>query len=63
VWVYSSIRGNSSIQGNNQALFVVDGVPIDNGNSNSADKLVEEVMITVMLRLTSIQTTLSQLTC
>jgi outer membrane cobalamin receptor len=32
------IRGNSSIQGNNQALFVVDGVPIDNGNSNSADQ-------------------------
>jgi hypothetical protein len=24
--------------GNNQALFVVDGVPIDNGNSNSADQ-------------------------
>jgi TonB-linked SusC/RagA family outer membrane protein len=32
------IRGNSSISGNNQALFVVDGVPIDNGNSNSADQ-------------------------
>jgi len=29
------IRGNSSIAGNNQALFVVDGVPIDNGNSNT----------------------------
>jgi TonB-linked SusC/RagA family outer membrane protein len=28
------VRGNSSITGNNQALFVVDGVPIDNGNSN-----------------------------
>jgi TonB-dependent SusC/RagA subfamily outer membrane receptor len=32
------IRGNSSISGNNQALFVVDGVPIDNGNSNSANQ-------------------------
>jgi TonB-linked SusC/RagA family outer membrane protein len=29
------IRGNNSIAGNNQALFVVDGVPIDNGNSNT----------------------------
>jgi TonB-linked SusC/RagA family outer membrane protein len=28
------IRGNSSISGNNQALFVVDGIPIDNGNTN-----------------------------
>jgi len=30
------IRGNNSIAGNNQALFVVDGVPVDNGNSNSS---------------------------
>ena len=29
------IRGNSSIAGNNQALFVVDGIPVDNGNSNT----------------------------
>ncbi|MBU2996901.1 SusC/RagA family TonB-linked outer membrane protein [Cellulophaga baltica] len=29
------IRGNNSISGNNQALFVVDGIPIDNGNSNT----------------------------
>lgn len=28
------VRGNSSITGNNQALFVVDGVPLDNSNSN-----------------------------
>lgn len=28
------IRGVKSISGNNQALFVVDGVPIDNSNSN-----------------------------
>ena len=32
------IRGNNSIAGNNQALFVVDGVPIDNSNSNSSDQ-------------------------
>ena len=32
------IRGNNSIAGNNQALFVVDGVPVDNGNSNSSDQ-------------------------
>ena len=32
------IRGNNSIQGNNQALFVIDGVPIDNSNSNSGDQ-------------------------
>ncbi len=28
------IRGTTSLVGNNQALFVVDGVPVDNGNSN-----------------------------
>ncbi|WP_338359791.1 carboxypeptidase-like regulatory domain-containing protein, partial [Yeosuana marina] len=32
------IRGNSSIAGNNQALFVVDGIPVDNGNSNSTNQ-------------------------
>ncbi len=32
------IRGNASIGGNNQALFVVDGIPIDNGNSNSGNQ-------------------------
>src|SRR5690625_1188764 len=30
------IRGNTSLTGNNQALFVVDGVPIDNRNTNAA---------------------------
>ena len=30
------IRGAKSLTGNNQALFVVDGVPIDNSNTNSA---------------------------
>jgi TonB-linked SusC/RagA family outer membrane protein len=30
-----TIRGNSSLTGNNQALFVVDGVPISNLNTNS----------------------------
>ena len=29
------IRGNSSLTGNNQALFVVDGVPMSNSNTNS----------------------------
>jgi len=32
------LRGNKSLSGNNQALFVVDGVPIDNSNTNSADQ-------------------------
>ncbi|CAN1539216.1 OMP_RagA_SusC, TonB-linked outer membrane protein, SusC/RagA family [Flavobacteriaceae bacterium] len=30
------LRGNSSITGNNQALFVVDGVPFDNSTSGNA---------------------------
>ncbi len=29
------IRGNASLKGNNQALFVIDGVPINNKNTNS----------------------------
>lgn len=29
------IRGNASLTGSNQALFVIDGVPINNTNSNS----------------------------
>lgn len=29
------IRGNTSLTGDNQALFVVDGVPIDNRNTNA----------------------------
>ncbi|MEN7546894.1 SusC/RagA family TonB-linked outer membrane protein [Rapidithrix thailandica] len=33
------IRGGSSITGNNQPLFVVDGVPISNSNINSNDQL------------------------
>ncbi|WP_246000773.1 SusC/RagA family TonB-linked outer membrane protein [Pontibacter diazotrophicus] len=32
------IRGNKSIGGNNQALFVVDGVPIDNSTNNTANQ-------------------------
>jgi len=32
------IRGSSSMGGNNQALFVVDGVPINNYNSNTASQ-------------------------
>jgi TonB-linked SusC/RagA family outer membrane protein len=30
------IRGNSSLTGSNQALFVVDGVPMNNSNTNSS---------------------------
>ncbi|MCX2741323.1 SusC/RagA family TonB-linked outer membrane protein [Pontibacter anaerobius] len=32
------IRGYSSITGNNQALFVIDGVPVSNENNNTADQ-------------------------
>jgi TonB-linked SusC/RagA family outer membrane protein len=32
------IRGNSSILGNNQALFVIDGIPVGNGNTNSTNQ-------------------------
>ncbi|MCC9135961.1 SusC/RagA family TonB-linked outer membrane protein [Pontibacter silvestris] len=34
-----TIRGSSSIGSNNQPLFVVDGVPIDNGNYNSTTSI------------------------
>jgi len=30
------IRGNKSLLGNNQALFVIDGVPVDNANTTNA---------------------------
>jgi TonB-linked SusC/RagA family outer membrane protein len=33
------IRGNASITGNNQALIVVDGVPINNDNTNNTGQL------------------------
>ena len=32
------LRGAKSLTGSNQALFVVDGVPIDNTNNNTADQ-------------------------
>lgn len=32
------LRGSKSLTGNNQALFVVDGVPIDNSNTNNLDQ-------------------------
>lgn len=32
------IRGSTSLTGNNQALFVVDGVPIDNSNTNTRNQ-------------------------
>lgn len=34
---YIVIRGNSSLTGNNQPLFVVDGIPIDNQTLDAAD--------------------------
>ena len=33
------IRGNSSITGNNQALIVVDGIPVNNDNTNNSGQL------------------------
>src|SRR5690606_4795925 len=32
------IRGYSSITGNNQALFVIDGVPVSNANNNTSSR-------------------------
>lgn len=32
------IRGNKSLTGNNQALWVIDGVPVDNSNSNTTSQ-------------------------
>src|SRR5690606_21418470 len=32
------IRGNTSLTGNNQALWVVDGIPINNTNYNSSEQ-------------------------
>jgi TonB-linked SusC/RagA family outer membrane protein len=32
------IRGYKSLTGNNQALFVVDGTPVDNSNTNTGDQ-------------------------
>lgn len=32
------IRGNTSLTGNNQALFVVDGVPVDNSITNNSNQ-------------------------
>ncbi|BAV08430.1 TonB-dependent outer membrane receptor, SusC/RagA subfamily, signature region [Filimonas lacunae] len=34
------IRGNKSLVGNNQALFVIDGIPIDNSNTNTSQQRV-----------------------
>ena len=36
--VNAVIRGNASIAGNNQALFVVDGVPVNNDTPNTANQ-------------------------
>ncbi|MBP7821669.1 MAG: SusC/RagA family TonB-linked outer membrane protein [Saprospiraceae bacterium] len=32
------LRGNKSLTGDNQALFVIDGVPVDNSNTNSSNQ-------------------------
>ncbi len=37
------LRGNKSLTGNNQALFVVDGIPVDNSNSNTANQITGRV--------------------
>ena len=33
------IRGSSSLTGNNQALFVIDGVPVNNDNTNNSGQI------------------------
>ncbi|RBP32182.1 TonB-linked SusC/RagA family outer membrane protein [Oceanihabitans sediminis] len=33
------VRGSNSISGNNQALFVIDGVPVSNQNTNTSDQV------------------------
>ena len=33
------IRGNASLTGNNQALYVIDGTPIDNSNNNTSSQM------------------------
>ncbi|MGR7813476.1 TonB-dependent receptor plug domain-containing protein [Lacinutrix undariae] len=35
------IRGSNSISGNNQALFVIDGVPISNENTNTSNQTLD----------------------
>ncbi len=34
------IRGSKSLTGNNQAMFVIDGVPIDNSTNNTAGQKI-----------------------
>src|SRR5690606_30559159 len=36
--VNAVIRGNSSIAGNNQALFVIDGIPVNNDTPNTSNQ-------------------------
>lgn len=38
------IRGNTSITGNNQPLFVIDGIPIDNSNNRALDENTESAL-------------------
>ncbi|MEJ6981212.1 SusC/RagA family TonB-linked outer membrane protein [Pedobacter sp. P351] len=36
------IRGNTSLTGNNQPLFVIDGIPMDNSNNRAVDPNTED---------------------
>jgi TonB-linked SusC/RagA family outer membrane protein len=38
------IRGNTSLTGNNEPLFVVDGIPIDNTNNRAVDENTESAL-------------------
>ena len=56
------IRGNKSLMNNNQALFVVDGVPLDNSIPNTTLQVnrITEATIMVMPQLISIPMTLNR---
>jgi outer membrane receptor protein involved in Fe transport len=66
---YITIRGINSITGDNQPLFVVDGVPIDNsidysGNTDDAqNNLGEGVAYSITVSLTLIPMTLHRFPC
>lgn len=45
------LRGNKSLTGNNQALFVVDGVPVDNTNNNTASQTTGDWVMTMVMQL------------
>lgn len=41
-----SIRGNSSLLGNNEPLFVIDGIPMDNSTNQGVGSAVESTLLT-----------------